>query len=504
MRLTIFWRVIFAQLSLIALILAVSLYAFSQLNRLTSLSTNILATDAACIEEEKRLLKIFLTQMRSAEKYVLLRDKVFYNYFIQGNADFDDAIEKISALIETPEEEELVRQIKDSYARYITVLSSALSRKNLWNKEKAGTSDEITEGINVLIRLREEAIAGKTAAGRDQAAAAARIMAWLTLGGISVAVLLAYFQARGVSRPLKTLTQELRYVGKGEFRRSVEVHAPREIGELARAFNWMAERLAELDEMKADFIAHVSHELRTPLAAIQEGTALLLEEIPGPVTASQREVLEVVRNHSARLFRSISSVLDLSKMEAGMMEYVRVPTDLGPLINRSVETVLLLAQKKHIQLEAVQAFSLPLLSVDEGRIQQVLDNLLGNAVKFTPTGGTISIAATVTANGQSQGEWVEVRISDSGIGVPAEDLEKIFERFYQSPSHTGEHTRGTGLGLAIARHVVEAHGGRIWAENREEKGAAFIFTVPVEPNRQEEEKEKMPTLGSPMGGSNAL
>src|SRR5215510_9562825 len=185
MRLTIFWRVIFAQLSLIALILAVSLYAFSQLNSLTSLSTDILATDATCIEEEKRLLKIFLTQMRSAEKYVLLRDKVFYGYFTEGNAEFDSTIEKIAILIETPAEEELVRQIKDSYAHYITILSTTLSNKNLWTKEKTGASDAITEGINALIRLREEAIAGKTAAGRDQAAAAARVMAWLTLGGIS-------------------------------------------------------------------------------------------------------------------------------------------------------------------------------------------------------------------------------------------------------------------------------------------------------------------------------
>jgi two-component system sensor histidine kinase GlrK len=504
MRLTIFWRVILAQISLITLILAVSLYALSQLNELTSLSTNILTTDAACIEEEKRLLQIFLTQMRSAEKYVLLRDKVFYNYFTQGNDDFDSTLEKISILIETQEEEELVRRIKDSYSRYTTVLSTALSNKRLWNKEKTGMSDGITEGINALIRLREETIARKTADGRDQAAAAARVMAWLTLGGISVAVLLAYFQARGVSKPLKELTQELRYVGRGEFHRSVEVRAPREVGELAHAFNWMAERLAELDEMKADFIAHVSHELRTPLTAIQEGTALLLEEIPGPVTASQGEVLGVVRSHSERLFRSISSVLDLSKMEAGMMEYAPMPTDLASLIDRSIETVRLIAQKKRVHLETALASSLPLLSLDEGRIQQVLDNLLGNAVKFTPEGGTISVSATVAGDGNGQGRWVEVRVSDSGIGIPAEEVERIFERFYQSPSHRGESARGTGLGLAIARHVVEAHGGRIWAENREGKGSTFVFTLPVDENHQEEEKRKGNTLASQVGGSNAL
>jgi len=255
---------------------------------------------------------------------------------------------------------------------------------------------------------------------------------------------------------------------------------------------------------KTEFLAAMSHELRTPLTAIQEGTALLLEEIPGPVTASQGEVLGVVRSHSERLFRSISSVLDLSKMEAGMMEYAPIPTDLASLIDRSIETVRLITQKKRVHLETAPASSLPLLSLDEGRIQQVLDNLLGNAVKFTPEGGTISVSATVADDGTGQGRWVEVRVSDSGIGIPAEEVERIFERFYQSPSHRGESVRGTGLGLAIARHVVEAHGGRIWAENREGKGSTFVFTLPVDENHQEEEQRKGNTLASQVGRSNAL
>ena len=496
MRLTIFWRVILAQLSLIALILGVSLYALSQLNLLTSLSTDILATDAACIEEEKRLLKIFLAQMRNAEKYVLLRDKVFHNSFTQGNSDFDSILERIAALIDSQEERDRIQRIREFHTRYVIGLSTALSRKSMWNKEKDGISNGITEEINTLIRLREEAIAGKTAAARDQAASAAGVMGWLTLGGISAAVLLAYFHAGGVSRPLKKLTQELRYVGKGEFHRSVEVRAPREVSELAHAFNWMAERLAALDEMKADFIAHVSHDLRTPLTAIQEGTALLLEEIPGSLTASQREVLEVVRGHSERLFLTIASVLDLSKMEAGMMEYVRVPSDLAFLIDRSIETVRLIAQKKQIQLEAACAASLPLLFLDEGRIQQVLDNLLSNAVKFTPEGGTIRIAAAPEDTENGHGRWVEVRVSDSGMGIPAEERERIFEKFYQSPYHRGEGQRGTGLGLAIARHIVEAHGGRIWVESREERGSIFIFILPVHSVDQDERREEVSSLTS--------
>ncbi|MBI3300838.1 MAG: HAMP domain-containing histidine kinase [Deltaproteobacteria bacterium] len=493
MRLTIFWRVILAQISLIALILAVSLYALSQLHWLTSLSTDILATDSVCIEEEKRLLKIFLAQMRNAEKYLLLRDKVFYSYFTQGNSDFDSTLGKIVSLAYTSQENELLQQIRDLHSRYTVGLATALSPKSSWNKEKTGISDGVTAGINELIRLREEAIARKTAASRDQATLAARMVGWLTLGGISGAVFLAYFHARRVSKPLKKLAQELRYVGRGEFRRSLDIRAPREVAELAQAFNWMAERLAELEAMKADFVAHMSHELRTPLAAIQEGTALLLEEIPGPLTGSQREIVEVVRSHSNRLFHSLSSVLDLSKMEAHMMEYVPVPSDLALLISNSAETVGLIAQKKRIQLEAHFASPLPLLSIDERRIQQVLDNLLDNAVKFTPEGGTIRVSAALAEDNDGKRQWVEVRVADTGMGIPAEEVERIFHKFYQSPSNREQSRRGTGLGLAIARHIVEAHGGRIWVESRMGQGSTFIFTLPVDGTGETDEKGRAQT-----------
>src|SRR5262249_14818711 len=153
------------------------------------------------------------------------------------------------------------------------------------------------------------------------------------------------------------------------FGRSLNIRSPKEVANLAQSFNWMAARLAELDEMKADFIAHMSHELRTPLTAIQEGTALMLEEIQGRLKDSKREIVEVVRSYSDRLHHSLASVLDLSKMEAHMMEYSLIPTDLAVLINNSIETIRLIAQKKQIQLEIRSPALLPLLSLDEKRIQ---------------------------------------------------------------------------------------------------------------------------------------
>jgi two-component system sensor histidine kinase GlrK len=200
------------------------------------------------------------------------------------------------------------------------------------------------------------------------------------------------------------------------------------------------------------------------------------------VTPAQHEILQIVRGHSERLYQSISAILDLSKMEAGMMEYLRAPCDLVALIDRSLEVVHLMAQKKRLRLEVTQTSVLPLLAIDAERVQQVLTNLLSNAVKFTPTDGTISIAATAQESQEGQGTWVEVRITDTGAGIPAEEVERIFDRFYQSPSHRGRHQQGTGLGLAIARHIVEAHGGKIWVESRVGEGTTFVFILPVESN----------------------
>ena len=317
MRLTIFWRVFLAQTILVILVLAVSLYPLFQLNRLTDLSTDILASDYACIDEEERLLQIFFSQMRSAEKYLSLQDAVFYGYFTRGNRDFEHSLDAVANLVDTPYERVVVEDIRDAYARYAASLIPGIAQQSIWQTQRDTLRDNIARGIRTLTQLREDMIDAKTAAARDQAARAAAVMRWLTIIGIGATICLAYALARGVSKPLRTLTKELRHIGRGEFRRTLKVHSPKEVGELSQAFNWMSFRLAELDEMKTDFIAHVSHELRTPLTAIQEGTALLLEEIPGPLSTQQREILAVVRGHGEQLFLNLSSVLDLSKMDAG-------------------------------------------------------------------------------------------------------------------------------------------------------------------------------------------
>lgn len=479
MRLTIFWRVILAQCAPIALILAVSFYTLSQLHQLVQISGDILTKTAACIKLEKSLQRTFLMQMRHAEKYVLLQDKAFYQFFTEGQQDFVDTADQLRLLLDSPEERTILDQAREMQVRYATGLATASERKAVWEREKDELSDKLTTSLNELIRYHEDVINNKIAVTRDQAAYAARVVLWSSVLGLSVVVLLAYGHARGLSRPLKTLARALRRIGDGEFHEAaLRLKTCKEVTELAWNFNWMANRLVELDRMKTEFMAHVSHELRTPITGIREGTALLREQIPGPITPGQLRVLNVVQTHCERLWHHIASILDFSKMDAGLMEYVRVPSALAPLITRSVESIQLLAQKKQLQVTVRVPPTLPLLAMDAARIQQVLDNLLSNAVKFTPPHGTIAITARALPVAEAEDQMVEVRVSDTGAGIPPKDQERIFDKFYQSPHHVETQHMGTGLGLAIARHVVGDHGGTIRVESQVDRGTTFVITLP--------------------------
>ncbi|MGE3540461.1 MAG: ATP-binding protein [Candidatus Tectimicrobiota bacterium] len=478
MRLTIFWRVILAQSILIALVLGVSLYAFTHFQTLARLSTEIVHADATSITEEKHLLKLFVAQMRVAEKYLLWRDEAFYQHFLQGSRDMARALDTVSSLVSSTPEHELLALIRRQYARYAAVLASALLPNSSWEQEKAPLSDSIIMAINDLLHVREQGLFAKATVARDHAIAATNILAGLSISSISTALLLAYLHARSLSRPLTRLARALLQIGQGQFHAGLVLQGPRELRELAQSFNRMALMLAELDQMKADFIAHMSHELRTPLTGIKEGTALLLEQIPGSLTAAQQRILEVVQTHSARLFRSVATLLDLSKMEAGMLEYVRTPSDVGLLLSRSASSIQLPAQKKGLHVEVCCASPLPVLALDEEKMQEALENVLSNAVKFTPEGGTIRLSGALQHT--DRGRVVVIQVADTGKGLPSEDVQRIFDKFYQSPYHRQEHRQGTGLGLTIAKYIVEAHGGSIWAESQLGEGTTFTLALPVE------------------------
>jgi two-component system sensor histidine kinase GlrK len=333
--------------------------------------------------------------------------------------------------------------------------------------------DQMAKTLQHYIDFHEAGISAGVKQSRESAAKAEAVTEQLVLLALLFGVGLAGIASYTILRPLRQVQAHIKQIGQGNFRASLSVKAPSELRDLVDTVNWMGGKLQELDDMKSEFLAHVSHELRTPMASIQEGTHLLLDEIPGPLMPEQRTTLRIMADSSRRLIHLISTILDLSKMDAGMMEYRIVQTDLKRIADMSVNKIRLLADAKHVQLVVEAPAQRMWVKADSVRIEQVLDNLLSNALKFSPEGGIVKVLMKPDV----QAGVLEVSVSDTGPGIPAEDLPHIFERFYQGRTHAKQSLPGSGLGLALAKKVVEAHGGRIWIESEPNKGTTVRFIL---------------------------
>ncbi len=232
----------------------------------------------------------------------------------------------------------------------------------------------------------------------------------------------------------------------------------------------------ELDRLKSQFVSTVTHELRTPIVATQKALAVVIDKVAGPLTQDQARFLEIANRNLDRLGRLINDILDFSKLEAGKMRLELADNvSIAKVVEETCENLGSWANSKDISLVKKISDGLPPLRIDSGRIVQILNNLIGNALKFTPKGGSITVEAAV---GDRDGE-VRVSVQDTGIGIPKQELNRVFERFLQLGERRSSDVSGTGLGLSIAKEIVELHGGRIWAESEQGQGAKFIFVLPT-------------------------
>nr|MDJ0668811.1 ATP-binding protein [Desulfobacterales bacterium] len=229
----------------------------------------------------------------------------------------------------------------------------------------------------------------------------------------------------------------------------------------------------------SEFLANMSHELRTPLNHIIGFTELVVDQHFGSLNENQSEYLGDVLKSSHHLLELINDILDLSKVEAGRMEIQRERLALAPLLENSLTMVKEKSIKHGIRLGLVLEGAPEIISADRRKFKQILFNLLSNAVKFTPDGGRIRLAAREGAGNNGNGPQLEISVSDSGIGIHPDNLERIFNSFEQVDSSTSRHYEGTGLGLALSRRLVALHGGRIWAASEGEgRGSRFSFRLP--------------------------
>lgn len=292
---------------------------------------------------------------------------------------------------------------------------------------------------------------------------------WGGLIAVAIALVITFFLARRILAPVKALTSAAKQLGRGDFSQRVHVQDRGELGELANTFNSMAGDLERAEQLRHNMVADVAHELRTPLSNIKG----YLEAIGDGVIKPDPETVRSLDEEAALLSRLVDDLQELSLAEAGELKLVCKAQNIGELIKQTVDGLQAQTMAKGLSVSIDLRDKLPLVNIDSHRISQVLRNLLENAAAHGAKGDTVTVTA------RQQDDYLEVDVTDTGEGIPAEDLPNIFERFYRVDKSRARATGGTGLGLTIAKRLVEAHGGKIEVQSEVGKGSRFSFTLPV-------------------------
>jgi signal transduction histidine kinase len=314
---------------------------------------------------------------------------------------------------------------------------------------------------------------------RAQASRAAVIATLVAL--LSSATVLA-FVVRRTRRRLDAFVSASAAVSKGSFTTQMDVGGDDELSRLALAFNHMVVALDQLERMKSDFTSSISHELRTPLVAMVETNEALLDDVAGPLTAQQRRMIDLNRGAALRLSAMLGDLLELSVIKSGL-RYRLAEVELTTVLNDAVAELDARARDRKLGLTlSMQATTLPLVG-DADRLIQALQNIVENAIKYTPEGGAIAVDAVVVdsadvaaLSGGPQGKVAVVRVADSGPGIPEVDRDRVFEKFFR---RQGVSADGTGLGLAICREIVHAHRGAVWIDDAALGGAQVNIALPL-------------------------
>lgn len=366
----------------------------------------------------------------------------------------------------------------------MTALADSISKHRL-----VPALDRADGGVLIAERdLRE-----RTRLRVDQAATNISQTEKLSIAALLLALVVAAFIAiwltRTISSPVFHLREGMRAVADGDLEHELGVSPDRsdEFGQLARSFHEMTRQLAELDKLKAEFVSVASHELKTPINVIIGYIQLLEEGIYGPLTAKQLEVHRTLGLQANTLLRLVKQLLDVSRFEAGGGRLEPRKAELPKLLDELEHAFQVLAMQREVHFRVIRDESLPeSVTWDVDRVNEVLGNLLSNAFKFTPRGGAVDLGV------QSVDDSVVMEVRDTGAGIPAEQLPRVFDKFYQADNQGAAATGGSGLGLAIAKQIVEAHGGTIQCDSTPGVGTTFTITLPVHVMRRSSLQHAIP------------
>lgn len=361
---------------------------------------------------------------------------------------------------------------------------------------------QVSEAAQMVVF--EQALRSSEVSGR------ARRLSWsIAASALLLCLLILWWTIRSINRPLTLLTRGTQAVAKGEFSVQLETRGSDELSQLASSFNQMVRRLGEAERTKKDFLSHVSHELKTPLASMYETNELLIEEIAGPLNDSQKRFLALNLDSSRRLSAMISKLLDLSRLEAGVMEYDIRRHNLTDLVRTAMAGFEARAREIEVRIVLQAPQNRVPVDCDRDRMIQVVQNLLDNALKFSPRGSAVELRVFLPGATQISPDWVDqtdsavsqlsdemvlLEVADLGPGIPADQKPLVFRRFHQVNNSGGRHpTGGVGLGLTICGEITEAHQGWMGLRDNDDTGCVFMVALPAV---EVAEDPQSPTVGT--------
>ena len=445
--------------------------AVFELDELMNESLEVAQASAVTAREGQRIESALENMRRYVQQHFALdRDPGNFDSYLREAQSLDDSL---AALAAEPHLPSLDRDFVRVATRLEAVEANLLDPESSEVSVLTNLSRASAEARNLARDMRDSFTARHVDLEIDTIATQ-RALAWQAATLIPAALILALVLFLQVGRPIRQIDRAIRELGDGDFTRPIAVTGPGDIETLGKQLEWLRVRLAESGEEKNKFLRHMSHELKTPLANIREGTDLLLDGSVGELDRQQHEVASILQENGIKLQRLIENLLTFSTWQSRTASLEVTRFDLKPLVYATLSQHRLAIVNHGIRLELdVQSLG---VRADEGKIRLVLDNLVSNAIKFTPNEGTIAIRA-----GMDGGDLV-LEVADSGPGVAEDDRDRLFEAFYQGTQLQGGPVGGTGIGLSVVSECVQAHGGSIELKTAEASdfcGAHFVVRLPL-------------------------
>jgi two-component system sensor histidine kinase GlrK len=459
------------------LVLFLVIFVTVKLNQLTRLTRAASSVDGHTVRLTERLSNNMFSMVSFEKKYLISKDDDFYQHFLKIREDFNKDITQLGQLIAGLGKKKIkffhiagsgkkerffkINQLCNEYFSIFTQEIENIKKDQEYPyKEYQIQKEKIVEEINNNFKY----IIWEAKSDRDEKIKISSEISNNVFKTTSIAaglsiffgMLISFFNTRSINRSILLLQKKTKDITKGKFEKILDISSPPEIKDLANDFNIMCDRLKEL-------------------TAIREASRLLIDGTFADNPESRDELLTIVSDECERLIVSVNRILDLSRMEAKMMEYHFNRTDLIHLIRKCTLKLAPIAQRKNITLELTPPPQFPEILMDSERISQLLENLVANALKYTDAKGLVTVSTSVKNHDDMA---IKVSVSDTGCGIHEKNLNKIFDKFERIESGK-ETARGTGLGLSIAKHIITVHGGKIWVESTPGKGSTFFFTLPA-------------------------